>query len=265
MKACKFCKHLVGEKPVGEFCSKRCRQNYLDRALRGMSRKKRWEFENSFAGHDRECRVCDSTFFAMNGRVYCSIECHAAYKGRKKEAKRRRKSKSRSDRWMTENSSGEHNRSCVVCSATYFSKRFRRFCSVECGSEFRQIPVYTRVCRSCSKTFCTSTNRVHCSTKCKEENRCTNRFVLLLRDNFSCVYCGVNSESGDTLHIDHVIPKSIGGPDNVSNLVTACEKCNLEKHAMIMPDIVADRILDIVATRNAKSGLSPNSKVKDYS
>jgi len=45
------------------------------------------------------------------------------------------------------------------------------------------------------------------------------------RDNYECVYCGSNKN----LTLDHVIPKSRGGGNEWTNLVTSCFKCNLKK------------------------------------
>lgn len=45
------------------------------------------------------------------------------------------------------------------------------------------------------------------------------------RDNHTCQYCG----SKRNLTIDHVTPKSKGGKDTWSNLVTACIRCNNKK------------------------------------
>lgn len=54
------------------------------------------------------------------------------------------------------------------------------------------------------------------------------RFEVLKRDEFKCRYCG--SPAPDVfLEIDHVIPRSKGGKDDVSNLVAACEGCNRGK------------------------------------
>lgn len=47
------------------------------------------------------------------------------------------------------------------------------------------------------------------------------------RDNYECVYCGETYRR--VLTIDHVIPKSKGGPDSWENWVTACRNCNHEK------------------------------------
>lgn len=33
------------------------------------------------------------------------------------------------------------------------------------------------------------------------------------------------------LHVDHVLPVSLGGLNQIDNLVTACQGCNLGKHA----------------------------------
>lgn len=51
------------------------------------------------------------------------------------------------------------------------------------------------------------------------------RFEVLKRDNHTCRYCG-RSAPEVKLHVDHVVPASLGGTDAPSNLVTACADCN---------------------------------------
>lgn len=46
------------------------------------------------------------------------------------------------------------------------------------------------------------------------------------RDNYTCQYCHV---IGGILEVDHVIPISRGGTNELSNLVTACRRCNRQK------------------------------------
>lgn len=46
------------------------------------------------------------------------------------------------------------------------------------------------------------------------------------RDGWKCVYC----ESKRNLTIDHVLPKSRGGKNTWSNLVTCCNSCNAKKN-----------------------------------
>lgn len=52
-----------------------------------------------------------------------------------------------------------------------------------------------------------------------------NRNNLFKRDNGECQYCG----SKRHLTIDHIIPKSKGGKTNWTNLITACNRCNVNK------------------------------------
>jgi 5-methylcytosine-specific restriction endonuclease McrA len=52
-----------------------------------------------------------------------------------------------------------------------------------------------------------------------------NRREVLRRDHNSCQYCG----SKKSLTLDHVIPRSQGGPHTWNNVVIACERCNSYK------------------------------------
>jgi 5-methylcytosine-specific restriction endonuclease McrA len=51
---------------------------------------------------------------------------------------------------------------------------------------------------------------------------------LMFRDAHQCQYCGKQPPVRD-LNIDHVLPRSRGGPDSWENLVTSCRTCNLRK------------------------------------
>jgi CRISPR/Cas system Type II protein with McrA/HNH and RuvC-like nuclease domain len=52
-----------------------------------------------------------------------------------------------------------------------------------------------------------------------------NRTRIYKRDSHECVYCGSKKD----LTLDHVLPKSRGGGNEWTNLVTSCFKCNLKK------------------------------------
>lgn len=54
-----------------------------------------------------------------------------------------------------------------------------------------------------------------------------SRRNVFIRDGHECVYCG----SPEELTIDHVLPRSRGGPSTWENLVTCCRPCNTEKGA----------------------------------
>jgi 5-methylcytosine-specific restriction endonuclease McrA len=54
------------------------------------------------------------------------------------------------------------------------------------------------------------------------------RWGIYIRDNFTCGYCG-RSLKDKELTVDHVVPKSRGGPWSWENLVTCCPECNQRK------------------------------------
>ena len=58
----------------------------------------------------------------------------------------------------------------------------------------------------------------------------TVRYDVLKRDR-KCVLCGAAPEvdSAVRLHIDHIIPRSKGGSNDIGNLQVLCAECNLGK------------------------------------
>jgi len=54
------------------------------------------------------------------------------------------------------------------------------------------------------------------------------RFEVLKRDKFVCQYCGACGSDLE-LEVDHVIPVSRGGKDDIKNLKTICWDCNKGK------------------------------------
>lgn len=55
-----------------------------------------------------------------------------------------------------------------------------------------------------------------------------SRKLILLRDNYTCQYCG-RSLTDNNATIDHIVPKSKGGLWSWLNLVACCEECNQKK------------------------------------
>lgn len=51
-----------------------------------------------------------------------------------------------------------------------------------------------------------------------------NRRAVFVRDGHRCQYCNAPAEN-----IDHVIPRSKGGPHTWENVVAACRPCNARK------------------------------------
>lgn len=70
------------------------------------------------------------------------------------------------------------------------------------------------------------------------------RFEILRRDNHACKYCGATAPDAK-LTVDHVVPVTLGGSDDPSNLVAACAGCNggkssIPADAAIVEDVAAD-------------------------
>ncbi|MCU4183697.1 HNH endonuclease [Acidiferrimicrobium sp. IK] len=58
-----------------------------------------------------------------------------------------------------------------------------------------------------------------------------NRRAVFARDGHRCQYCGATAEN-----IDHVIPRSKGGPHAWDNVVAACRPCNTAKRDRMLED-----------------------------
>ena len=55
-----------------------------------------------------------------------------------------------------------------------------------------------------------------------------SRNSVLLRDNFTCQYCGA-TPGRNGLTLDHILPRSRGGETGWENVVAACRPCNIRK------------------------------------
>lgn len=64
------------------------------------------------------------------------------------------------------------------------------------------------------------------------------RFEVLKRDKFTCQYCGAQAPDV-ILQVDHIIPVSKGGTNDITNLVTSCSDCNGGKSNEMLDDSTA--------------------------
>lgn len=55
------------------------------------------------------------------------------------------------------------------------------------------------------------------------------RWQTFQRDGWKCVSCGLSAKDDVILHVDHIVPRSLGGRDELSNYQTLCRACNLGK------------------------------------
>ncbi len=56
-----------------------------------------------------------------------------------------------------------------------------------------------------------------------------SRANLLVRDHYTCQYCGKSVKNPKDRTIDHILPRSRGGKTVWENVVLCCRKCNLRK------------------------------------
>jgi 5-methylcytosine-specific restriction protein A len=47
---------------------------------------------------------------------------------------------------------------------------------------------------------------------------------VLTRDQHTCQRCGL-----EATHVDHIVPRKLGGDDSMDNLQALCKRCNLSK------------------------------------
>src|SRR5262245_24347181 len=64
-----------------------------------------------------------------------------------------------------------------------------------------------------------------------------SRRAVFARDEYRCQYCGARADS-----IDHVVPRSRGGPHVWENVAAACRPCNMAKRDRT-PDEAGMRLL----------------------
>lgn len=70
------------------------------------------------------------------------------------------------------------------------------------------------------------------------------RFEVFKRDSFCCQYCSAKPPAVP-LEIDHIVPVSKGGKNNIDNLITACFDCNRGKSDVdldTLPNTLIDKI-----------------------
>ena len=65
----------------------------------------------------------------------------------------------------------------------------------------------------------------------EDDQKARDKRQLFHQQQDRCIYCG-NKYQYDELEIEHMIPKSRGGPDNIRNCQLACQNCNQAKGTM---------------------------------
>ena len=66
------------------------------------------------------------------------------------------------------------------------------------------------------------------SAMLEEDQKAKDKRQLFEDQQYKCIYCG-NEYKYDELQIEHMIPKTRGGQDNIRNSQLACRTCNQAK------------------------------------
>ena len=73
------------------------------------------------------------------------------------------------------------------------------------------------------------------------------RSYVFHRDGARCAYCG--STQAERYELDHIVPRSRGGSNRVSNLVVSCHDCNVQKGNASVEEFLARRPARLAAVR----------------
>lgn len=164
------------------------------------------------SGHNRQgrrkvarehtCAFCKENFFTMpyvKFRTFCSQACRDGYRKVHRVGPNQ----------------GFTVRTCRCCGVEYtrLHDRNLRYCSRECGAKMKS----ERISEAMQRRYADASGAA-AKLRAKE------------RDQHKCVVCGFDA----VVHGHHLIPKSQGGPDELSNLVTLCPNHHAMAHAGLL-------------------------------
>jgi 5-methylcytosine-specific restriction endonuclease McrA len=87
-------------------------------------------------------------------------------------------------------------------------------------------------------------------TRIKKKNI---QYLMEIQNN-SCAYCRASLQ-GMEYHVDHILPVSVGGTNNVYNLALTCKRCNLLAGAKVFTNVGAKACYIMSKTKNKRLGL----------
>ena len=88
------------------------------------------------------------------------------------------------------------------------------------------------------------------------------RFEVFQRDGFTCQYCG-GKPPEVVLEVDHIMPRSKNGSDDMENLITSCFDCNRGKRDKNLTDVPERIKINIEEIKERKKQLKELYKYQD--
>lgn len=249
-----------------KYCSDDCKPRCSVEGCEGPKRKRGWcashyaqwkrtgvdpvPFKYKWAERT-DCLFCGGPTGEIQSRQFCSGNCRFWYYNetscsprgsRAAEAKPAKKRPTYT--------------SCFFCRANYGEERFGKFCNPVCRASFhkRGGPLQeTTNCVSCNVEIDLASKGTNGRRKRREVKLCPDcrgayqRYgasakQLAQRDGTDCALCGEpvdmslkRTESIMSPSVDHIIPVSLGGGHEESNLQLAHLRCNIAKSNRVMP------------------------------
>ena len=146
-----------------------------------------------------------------------------------------------------------YSRICEYCGDKFLTtNKTKIYCTKKCRNEkniernLGQRKEYINYkCLYCGKHFVSRRpDRKYCSKECARKyttlKRCEYFEWTMLKEyclekyDYKCAECGYKDE----LECHHIKPISIGGSNDIENLVILCPKCHLKKHEEIRKEIM---------------------------
>lgn len=248
VKADRYCLQCKGafqsNMPQAKYCSLACKEE----ARRGRPRALRKE-RGPFS-----CRQCGIQYMTResvgDGEMYCSRPCWS-------RASRLLGISGRKRRHWPASKVGFPV--CVTCGVTYarHGAMSKSFCSKSCAKP-QPVATTIKACGHCGSPFAGSAGKHYCSSKCskaharrlygrKHRHRARRHgaayepidpIKVFERDRWRCQICqvrtprslrGTNEPTAPEL--DHIMPMALGGSHTLTNVQCACRRCNGEKGA----------------------------------
>ena len=127
------------------------------------------------------------------------------------------------------NQNNQRNNGLYGISETHYNQRFFELECLDCGYKYfaNGCDIWLRKCPQCQKSKGYHHNQRRVSRTISDKIR----YQVFKRDHFKCCICGASPAKDPTveLHIDHIIPWSKGGQNDLENLQTLCSSCNIGK------------------------------------
>lgn len=93
-----------------------------------------------------------------------------------------------------------------------------KYCT-NCGRVFKDSDF--KICPYCGQQLSTRVGRQPIPRQLRHQ--------VFQRDGYRCKECGATNKQ-TRLHVDHIVPVAKGGTNDISNLQTLCEECNMAKY-----------------------------------